>query len=395
MTMNMIDDWKVRADKFVDDLKDKADIVDVIESLSAMKFQTKRVGRFRYAVHPDSFAVDESWGQYTWFASAGNDGHQYETGDVLAWMQRHANMDFWQACVWLADRYNVEAPKGMKGDGKQTKEIKSRNQVFELATRWFESQLWGNPAALAYAFERGWSEETIRAARLGFSGGSFEAVKELKGILEMNEVNLDDPATVSLIGRRGDIADWIKSHGIEDASEGWVENNSIVGLASFPRLIYPHVWRGRVQYFSGRNLRREGDIFVGENAPKEGRPKSYNLPRALMGERARFYNSEFHGGAEVCFVVEGQADAITLAQWGFPAVALVGVAADKVVAETLKNNKVKTIYIALDDDKAGRKALLTVAGVFGPMARLFKWIRPAVLVDSTTSGTEMSDDDSE
>ena len=114
-----------------------------------------------------------------------------------------------------------------------------------------------------------------------------------------------------------------------------------------------------------------------------------------MGERARFYNSEFHGGAEVCFVVEGQADAITLAQWGFPAVALVGVAADKVVAETLKNNKVKTIYIALDDDKAGRKALLTVAGVFGPMARLFKWIRPAVLVDSTTSGTEMSDDDSE
>jgi len=385
--MNITDmEWKAKADKFVNDLKDKADIVEVVEKLSTMKFQAKRSGRFRYAQHPDSFAVDENWGQYTWFARAGTDGHAFETGDVLTWMQRYANMDFWQACVWLAERYGVEIPKGMKGDGTQTKEIKSRNQVFELATRWFESQLWGTAAALDYARARGWTDETIRKARLGYSGGTREAISELTGIFSMNEVNLDDPATVSLIGRRGDISSWIKAHNIEDAPENWIDNNSIVGLASFPRLIYPHAWRGRVSYFSGRNLEWKEGALVGQDAPKEGKVKAHNLPRALMGERARYFNSEFHSGAEVCFVVEGQADAITLAQWGFPAVALVGVAADKPLADVLKQAKIRTIYVALDDDKAGQEALLTVAGVFGPMTRLFSWIRPEVLRDETEKG---------
>ena len=189
----------------------------------------------------------------------------------------------------------------------------------------------------------------------------------------MNEVNLDDPAAVALIGRRGDVAAWIKAQSIEDASDNWQSNNSIVGLATFPRLIYPHIWRGRVSYFSGRNLKVVGDRMVGENAPDEGRPKAYNLPRALIGERQRYFNAEFYRGADICFVVEGQADAISLQQWGFAAVALVGVAADSALAETLSKAKIRTVYVALDDDKAGQDALLRVAGVFGPMARLFKW----------------------
>ena len=371
--MNTDLDWKAKADKFVDDLKDKADMVEVIESLSSMRFQSKRVGRFRYALHPDSFAVDEDWGQYTVFSQAGSDGHQYETGDILTWMQRYANMDFWQACVWLGEKYGVDAPKGMKGDGAQAKEMKSRGQVFELAARWFEYQLWNTPVALEYAKGRGWSEETMRKARLGFSGGTAAAVKDLAGTFSMNEVNCDDPATVSLIGRRGNVAAWLKDQGIQDASESWTENDSVVGLATFPRLVYPHIWRGRVGYFTGRNLQWEDGRLVGQDAPKEGRPKSYNLPAALVGERLRFFNAEFHRGVEICFVVEGQGDAITLAQWGFAAVALVGVAADEGLAGLLKQMKVKTVYVALDNDKAGQAALMKTAGVFGPLARLFKW----------------------
>lgn len=366
-------DWKAKADRFVEELKDKADLVQVIESLSSMHFQQRRVGRFRYAVEHDSFAVDEDWGQYTWFSQAGSSGHQYETGDVLTWMQKYANMDFWQACLWLAQRYGVEVPKGMQGDEAQRKEVKSRTQVFEIAARWFEAQLWNTPAALEYARSRGWSDETIRKARLGYSGGTWEAVKDLTGTFQMNEVNCDDPAAVSLIGRRGNVLPWMKAQGIENGSESWVENDSIVGMATFPRLVYPHNWRGRPVYFSGRNLTWAEGKLIGQDAPKEGKPKSYNLPAALVGERARFFNAEFHRGAEICFVVEGQADAITLAQWGFPAVALAGVAADEGLAVLLKNMKVQTIYVALDDDKAGQEALMKTAGVFGPMTRLFQW----------------------
>lgn len=366
-------DWKSRADRFVEELKDKADLVEVIESLSSMQFQTKRVGRFRYALHPDSFAVDEDWGQYTYFARAGSDGHEWETGDVFTWMQRYANMDFWQACVWLAEKYGVEVPKGMKGDENARKEMKSRGEMFEIACKWFEAQLWKTPAALEYARGRGWMDETIKKARLGYSGGTWEAVKDLAGEFSLHEVNSDDPAAVSLIGRRGNVLSWLQAQGIENGSESWVENDSIVGLATFPRLVYPHIWRGRVHYFSGRNLQWQEGKLVGQDAPKEGKPKSHNLPAALVGERLRFFNAEFHRNAESCFVVEGQADAITLAQWGFPAVALAGVAVDERLASLFKQLKIGTVYVALDNDKVGQEALLKTAGAFGPMARLFEW----------------------
>jgi hypothetical protein len=375
-------EWKAKADKFVESLKDKADLIDVMEASNGYHFQTKKRGRFNYCVEDDSLVVDPDWGIYTWFSKAGGNGHQYETGDVFTWLERYKGMDFWQACLFLAERYGIDVPKGIKRDDPaHAKEVKSRGQMFELAARFFEAQLWANPAALEYARGRGWSDDVIKAHRLGYSGGSTDAVKELTGILQMNECNTADPAAVSLIGRRGDIANWIKEHGITDGSDGWIENNAIMGMAHFPRLIYPHVWRGRVTYFSGRNLRKDGAHLVGEDAPKEGRPKSHNLPKALAGERARYFNAEFSRGRELCFVVEGQADAITLGQWGFPAVALVGVGADQAIADTLKQAKVKTVYIALDDDKAGQEALLKVAGVFGPMARLFNWIKPASMQD--------------
>lgn len=367
-------EWKAKADKFIQDIKDKADIVDVIEASGSYKFGTRKRGRFLQCQQHDSLMVDPDWGQYTWFSKASSGGNQYETGDVFTWLEKYGNMDFWQACIYLADRYGLEVPKSIKRtDPAHAREMKSRGQVFEIACSWFETQLWNNPAALDYVRARGWSDETIHKARLGYSGGTFDAVADLKGTLSMNEVNLDDPAAVSLIGRRGDVAAWIKAQGITDASDNWVENNAIVGLASFPRLIYPHIWRGRVHYFSGRNLEWMDGALKGADAPKEGRPKAYNLPRALLGERARFFNAEFSRGAELCFVVEGQADAISLAQWGFPAVALVGVAADAALAEKIKTNKIKTVYVALDDDKAGQEALMKVAGVFGPMTRLFGW----------------------
>jgi len=118
-----------------------------------------------------------------------------------------------------------------------------------------------------------------------------------------------------------------------------------------------------------------------------------------MGDRKRYFNAEFHRSAELCFVVEGQADAITLAQWGFPAVALVGVGADESLAQALKDNKIKTIYIALDADKPGQAAALKTAGVFGPMARLFNWIKPETLKEGETvtvtgNDIEESNDDS-
>jgi len=394
-------------ERFIEEIKDKSDLVEVIEKTSEYRFEARHSGRFISCRKPDSLKVDPDWGQYTWFARSGDGAHNFETGDVFSWVQRYGGKpDFWDAALFLAQLYSVRVPEWKKdGNDDAAKTQRSRAQVFEIACKWFEQQLWETPGALAYARGRGWTDETIRAARLGFSGGTFEAVNDLSGEFSMNEVNLRDAATVALIGVRGSVGAWLNAQGIDDGSPDWVEDDRIWGLANIPCLVYPHIWRGRVVYFSGRRLEwatKDGREFAwkmlkdeGENVTLVGKdkPKSYNLPDALIGERLRYFNHEFHRRADAVIVVEGQADAISLGQLGFAAVSLCGVAADPALAEILK--KVKTTFVALDDDKAGRENIIKVGTVFGPMTRLLTWERPDVVepvaVAATTDAVQVTE----
>lgn len=373
----------VKMERFIEEIKDKADLVDVIEKTSTYRFG-KRAGRYVKCQKPDSLVVDPDWGQYTWFAHAGDGAHNFETGDVFSWMQRHGGKpEFWDAATFLAEMYGVRIPEWKRDDGEAGKIQKSAAQLMETACAWFEAQLWKTPAALEYARGRGWTDETLRAARLGFSGGTFDAVNDLAGELSMNGMNLRDAAAVALTGMRGNVAAWLSAQGIESGSPDWVEQDRIPGMAAMPCLVYPHVWRGRVVYFSARRLEwatRDGAEFAWgmlksqmENIRLIGKekPKSYNLPDALAGARQRYFNQAFHKNAEEVIIVEGQADAISLGQLGFSAVALCGVGADKALAELLK--KVGTVYVALDNDSAGRKNMAQTAEQFGPMARILTW----------------------
>lgn len=361
-------------EKFVQDLKDKADLVEIIEATSEYRFDTGRHGRFVKCKKPDSLMVDPDWGVYTWFAKSGTKG-QFETGDVFHWLKRYDNKDFTQACEYLADKYNVRMPERKHVDPEKAKAQKTRQETFELACSWFEAQLWNAPAALDYCRGRGWTDETIRKARLGFAPGTAQ-INDLRGEMTMNEVNLNDPATVSIVGKRGGVADWLRVMAVEDYSADWVENNYVPGLATGLRLVYPHVWRGRVVYFSARNLELADGALV--NRPEKDehgnyRPKSYNLPRSLAGERVRYYNFAFTRGADICLVLEGQPDAISAAQLGVPAVGLCGVGVDKELAEQIKNFKIKRVFVGLDNDKVGQENQVKAAALFGPMTRLVTW----------------------
>jgi DNA primase len=362
-------------EKFVEELKSKASLIEVIEALSTMRFQQRRVGRFVYALHPDSFAVDDDWGIYTWFAQAGTGGHQYETGDVFHWMERYANLDFWAACEWLATRYGVSIPKRQPMTATDKKH-KSRMEMYDIACKWFEAELWSSPAALDYCHRRGWTDETIRRSRLGFAPG-FARLQDLKGTFAMNEVNQNDPAAVSISGRRGGVATWLKDFEITDFSDDWVTNDYIPGLATGIRLVYPHLWRGRVTYFSARNLEVGADGVIVNRPEKDANgdhhPKSWNQPRCLVGERLRYYNFCFTRGAENCLVVEGQPDAISAAQLGIAAAALAGVAPDEGMAGLMRQYQIKRVFMGLDGDAVGQKNQVKAATVFGPMTRMVTW----------------------
>jgi hypothetical protein len=405
-----MDDQQFR--KFVDELKDKADLVEVIQMVTPEYRFTKR-GKWWTCHKPDSLQVDANWQQYTWFAKPGTGGHQFETGDVFDWLTRYGGMaDFWAACQWLADRLGVQMPRNLgEKSEEQIRADKRRHEVYSVAHAWFMERLRGTAAALDYcrraaegrAFDDEticsqataaqvldpattwtWREETlekarsipegerersivIRGAGLGFSGGTPEAAEDLRKTFGMYDIDPEAPEAVALCGLRKGAKAWCQKHQVE-AQENWLERGRIWGMVDFPRLVYAHITQGKVRYFTGRGLAWEKKRLIGD--PDKAH-KSWNPPMVLSGERQRYFNWLFNRRAESVVIVEGQADAIALGELGFAALALCGLAADQGLAEVLK--EVKHKYIALDADQYGRAARVSVGQIFGPMARLVRW----------------------
>ena len=125
--------------------------------------------------------------------------------------------------------------------------------------------LMNTPSALAYVTKtRGWTPISIRSARLGYMPHDKRALLKDLTLSEM----------------------WQKA--IEKFPAGMI--------------VYVHLLRGRLTYLSGRSI--------------EGK-QHYNVPREILGERQPYYNYQYSPRAEQVVIVEGQADAITFAEWGF------------------------------------------------------------------------------
>ena len=409
---------------FIEEVKDKADLLQMIEETGAeYAFDTTRRGKYFYGKKHDSLAVDSEWQQYTWFSKNGEGGHQWETGDVFDWVMRYRSMDFWAAAVFLADRYGIRVPD-LKGEtSERAKSFQTRGDLYSVVHEWLVKQLWASPAALDYCRRanggRAWADETIcykvtfneafeidspnpykfseatmsvvvkpaeksktmiiaRGAGLGFAPGTSEGAEELKALLQVYGFDIEAPEAVAIIGMRSGVQKWLRDRNIEGQGN-WLEQNRIYGLVDFPRLIYPHFGRGgKPVYFSARSLKWErgkGEIASpgARNDRLIGDPekKSYNPPKALMGERMWYFNWLFHKKAEEVVIVEGQADAITLGEWGLPAIALNGLGADQGLADVIKD--IRKRFLALDADKAGQAAMMEVAQIFGPKIRLVRW----------------------
>src|SRR3989304_4043087 len=96
--------------EFVRELKDKTDLVEVIEKTSAYRFDRKKQGRYVSCMHPNSLKVDPDWGVYTWFAKPGSEGNQYESGDVFNWLERYNGMSFVEGVRYVAELTQTSIP---------------------------------------------------------------------------------------------------------------------------------------------------------------------------------------------------------------------------------------------------------------------------------------------
>ena len=357
-------------DDIVERVKQANRIEDVIEE-SGTPLQ-RHHGRYLRSSDADqsSLVIDTFRQTYSWNSKS------EISCDVIQWVMNRRGLDFKTAVEELARRSRLPEPKWSKETQVARLAARVREECFGMAQRWFQKALWADPAATEYVRGRGWTDETIRESGIGFTGRGTEAeLKDLRGDLSMNGVELDSPQAVAILGWRGDVKAWGAKWGIELRSQAqWIDWGFIPGLVGKTRIVYPHVVMGRVRQFSSRNI-------LGAEINSEGREvKAYNLPVVLAGERQLFFNHVYRMNAEECVVVEGQADAITLGQWGLAAAALAGTAwKDHETALGELRKRHEQIYIGLDGDEAGEQALLgkrndwPLVKIFGPLARVVRW----------------------
>ncbi len=284
-----------------------------IEALVAEKFVLKKSDSRFVGVEHDSLVVVPATGWYFW-------NSQREQGDVFdfvgrhllnygsAWNHRDA-ATFMEAVKFLAERAGISL---------------DTNEDVRKSPTWAERQLIARlhdallktPAALAYVTEqRGWQRQTVEAARIGYMPQDKRTL--------LADLNLPDK---------------------------W---RSVLHKFPAEMIVYVHLDQGRLMYLSGRSM--------------EGK-RHYNPPREILGDRQPYYNHAYSADSDRVVVVEGQADAITFAEWNIPAIALGGMKLSDDLLTLLKRHK--RVFVALDNTDDAREQSRVVAAALGRAAYL-------------------------
>lgn len=369
----------ILTDNIVELIKARCRIEDVIEADGYPLNRT--TGRWRKVEGRKlgGLYVDVANQTYHWTARA-------EWGDVIQWTMNQRKCDFKQACELLCQHAGLPAPVWSQQDMQARLSARLREDALEVATRVFARWFAQSTYAQAYAQSRGWffwqndpgsepqggeseRQGTANAAKLGYTGeGNEKERSELRNDLTTAGVDLDAPIAVAVLGYRGDVEGWLKRHQVEP-NQKWIEQGYIPGIFGKKRLVYPHLWYGRIVYMSARGIEEKFH---------------YNLPESLAGKRQAYYNHVYATTTDEVVLVEGQADAISWGQWQVAAIALAGVTLDAEMAKELLERH-KRVYVAMDVDVAGVASAWRIANMLGAAARLLPVRDPHSVSFETTA----------
>lgn len=294
----------------IDEIKTKLDIAQEIGRYVSL---TPASGRWkaRCPFHDEktaSFFVFPDSGRWKCFGCRAS-------GDIFDFVMRREGWDMSEAIRQLAQRAGVVIQPQSPEQRRIVELQRGREGVFAAAAEWLHDNLMAGKdspsAGLRYARDvRGLTEEIIKAHGLGYFGEDWSGLREG---LAARGIALTAPAAVSLVGFKGDVATWWSAAELEGKPpQDWVQQGKVPAMPP-GLLIYPHILRGRVIYLSGRRIETAPDV-----------PKSWNPRRELAGEKRPFFNALWGKPAPQAVIVEGQMCALTLAQWGIPALALAG-----------------------------------------------------------------------
>jgi len=111
------------------------------------------------------------------------------------------------------------------------------------------------------------------------------------------------------------------------------------------------------------NISRATPVFLSGRVLDDREPKYLHQ----RGREAPLYNEDALGPET--FITEGPFDALSLAAWDFPAVALNGSLRPGAVS---KLHRPQRLYLVLDNDRAGFQATMVLAGALWPKARVVR-----------------------
>ena len=148
----------------IEEIKSRLDIVDVLRDyirLDKAGANYRALCPFHNEKSP-SFMISEERQRYHCFGCQ-------KDGDIFTFVMEMDGLEFRDALKLLAEKAGVELKKG---DPKFAAEKNKTLEILELATKFFEAQLWGQPGKakiVPYLSERGLKSETIKEFRLGYA----------------------------------------------------------------------------------------------------------------------------------------------------------------------------------------------------------------------------------
>ncbi|MDO8429887.1 MAG: DNA primase [bacterium] len=303
-------------------IKDKLDIVDFLKQYIELKPSGKNY-KANCPFHKEktpSFMVSPERQSWHCFGSCS------EGGDIIKFLMKYENLEFYDALKVLAEKAGVEIQTS--GD-RDFKSYNSLYKVMEAAKDFFKANLNASPKVLAYLKERGLKEETIKEFELGLAPDTSDSLT--KHLLKLGYNILDiERAGLALKTERGTYWDRFRSR------------------AMFP--IYNHF--GKVVAFTGR-------ILPGNDNPNVG--KYVNSPETPIFQKSKILygfskTKNDIRDAGVAVIVEGQMDFLMMWQDGIKNV--VASSGTALTADHLKvlRRLADELIFSFDADEAGEHA---------------------------------------
>ncbi len=312
----------------IQEVLDLAQVQDIIEDYISLK----RRGANLLGLCPfhdektPSFTVSPTKNIYKCFGCG-------KGGGPVQFLMEHDSLSFPEAIRTLAKRYNVAIEESSPDDQKEYEAQKKVEDSYfiinEFAKSYFTDNLFnreeGKKIGLSYFKERGFLGATIEKFDLGFAIDSSKELTEKAHKKQYNEQYLKD---LGLTSQRG--FDFFRN-----------------------RVMFPiHNLSGKVIAFAGRTL---------SNDKKQ--PKYINSPETpIYTKRKILYGMHLAKNpirkADVCYIVEGYTDVISLHQNGIEnVVASSGTSLTKEQVQLIKRYTNNVTFL-FDGDPAGIKASL-------------------------------------